>query len=223
MSAFLSWTDASGRPRFLYFDLTLNQVIDANQQVTDYAVEKGANVTDHSRAMPAQVTLEVMVSNAPIYDLPDGSRNIQRVSVPLRVQETALGGVFYDKFSADQFREADYVRETHEILTQLRLEATLLEVSTDYGAFSPMLIQGVGIQDGEDNGDAGVFNIRLKEVRIAVGQEVNAPAIPVAKKPVAKGKQDPKADTTGAGKQQSVLKGLTDMLPDNVKGALPFL
>jgi hypothetical protein len=220
MSAFLSWVDASGRPRVMYFDLTITQSISTTQQITDYAVERGSNIVDHSRELPASVTLEVMVSNAPVYDLPDHSRLEVRAKQTLKVA-TNGGSIIVDDFSADQFRQGNYVRESYELLSQLRREATLLEVSTDYQAFDSMIIQAIDIQDGEENGDAGMFAIRLREIRIAESQDVNAPSIPVAKKPVSKGKQDLKDDGTN-GQQKSVAEGLVDMLPDSVKSRLPF-
>lgn len=67
-AAHLSWEDRS-----LYFDVVVTETQEERSQITDHPVETGATVTDHVRAMPDRVVLEVFVSNAPIS--PNGLAN----------------------------------------------------------------------------------------------------------------------------------------------------
>lgn len=47
-------------------DATVSQSHDRSFQVTSHPVEAGADVTDHVRALPVRLTLDCVVSNAPL-------------------------------------------------------------------------------------------------------------------------------------------------------------
>lgn len=53
----------------LHFDAVVTEQAEHTIAVTDKAVEEGADITDHVRAQPNRVTLEVVVSNTPIRDV----------------------------------------------------------------------------------------------------------------------------------------------------------
>ncbi len=232
-SVYLDWTDASGLNRRLYFDIATTVGIEQTQAITDNPVEKGANVTDHSRTQPDEVTYDVMVTNAPIDDLPDGSRQMHKGRVTLASARylTAGGGAgfggkkggivgFQTEQSVLQFREADYVSETYDTLKALRTSATFVRVATEYELFDSMLIQQVSIQDTEDTGDDAVFRIRFKRVRVVESVTVPVPLFPSGKKPVSAGKKDPQTSTQ-AGTEKTVAKELLDQIPDKYKSYLP--
>lgn len=212
MSAFLEWTDTSGRSRRMYWDLTVTLGLSLTQQITDHAVEQGANTVDHSRTLPDEVTLEVFVSNAPLDDLPDGSRSasFERMSVDV------AGGGSVQGYRALKLREGNYYQEAFELLDALRTEATFCTLYTDYKHYDNMLLASITLQEGEDATEAATFQLKFRSVRIAVGVLVNAPKLPVAKVKKQKGKKDP-IDSDGADQKKSVAKGLTDMLPQGTK------
>src|SRR5678810_739366 len=50
-------------------DATISEEHRYESETTDYPVERGANITDHNRPLPIEVTLEGIVSNTPIGDV----------------------------------------------------------------------------------------------------------------------------------------------------------
>lgn len=64
--ASLSWTDATGLPNSLVFDLVISEEWEEDATVTEHPVEKGANSADHVRVELAKCTLTVFATNEPM-------------------------------------------------------------------------------------------------------------------------------------------------------------
>lgn len=67
----------------LSFDITVSEMHIETSDITKHPVEQGEAITDHSRPEPAELTLEVFVSNAPI-NPPTSDAVVQ--SLPLTLQ-----------------------------------------------------------------------------------------------------------------------------------------
>lgn len=59
-------TSPQALTQLITFDATVRIVHASQVEVTDHPIEDGSVVTDHSRRLPKQVTLDVVVSNDPI-------------------------------------------------------------------------------------------------------------------------------------------------------------
>lgn len=66
--AYLTWVDTAGKKQFLRFDVNMGEDHSSDVEVTEHAVEKGANVVDHVRKSVDRFKLDVFVSNSPIHD-----------------------------------------------------------------------------------------------------------------------------------------------------------
>lgn len=65
--ASISWQGDSGQTFNLTIDCSRRIQHDMNNTVTDHPVETGSNVSDHIRPDPDTVTIEGVISNAPIF------------------------------------------------------------------------------------------------------------------------------------------------------------
>lgn len=103
------WIAGDGAPAY-YMDLHLvvSTSHDHSSEVTEHAVERGANVVDHIRPRPDEVTMQIYISNSPIDDarmsvepvelaLPTETREL--TSLPLKLPENpgppllSVGGI----------------------------------------------------------------------------------------------------------------------------------
>lgn len=74
----------------IFFSVVEQETHDLDSEITDHAVEKGSNITDHVRDVPDKVTLNVFVSNEPIEDFPDGLLGASVQGVPLQLEAEQL-------------------------------------------------------------------------------------------------------------------------------------
>lgn len=209
--AFLSWTDDANTAQSLYFDLAFSYGAEHSSEVTTHPVESGANIADHVRVKPLQIKLEVFVSNSPIADLPDGSRNGKVVSTTLSYP-TALAASYGPKtLNSYQFSgpDSDYVLNTYLQLVALHNLHQLLEVTTPITTYHNLVITAVKFNRDEANsGDAGRFSIDLEQITIVTSDIVDSAVIPQAKKQETMGQTE--TEETEPQEQETVARDLSD-------------
>lgn len=66
MPALIEWQDASGNTIAVELDVTNTEAWETAAEITEHAVEEGANVADHIRPAGETLTLEGWVSNTPL-------------------------------------------------------------------------------------------------------------------------------------------------------------
>jgi hypothetical protein len=93
MSAYLSWEGGE-----LLFDLTVNEQHEKTVQITTFPVEEGSDINDHVRATPRTVTLDMFISNAPLYALGRGGGQQRTIPIEAPVYQAPFaltpGAVF---------------------------------------------------------------------------------------------------------------------------------
>jgi hypothetical protein len=65
-SAYLTWTDAGGAPKQLFFDLVESEDWDEGATVTEHPVEVGSNITDNVRVKLNTCALKIYATNEPL-------------------------------------------------------------------------------------------------------------------------------------------------------------
>lgn len=85
MGAYLTWKPKSGSQKSLYFDVVTSETQTLSTTITEHPVEDGPDVADHMRRDLDAVTLEVFVSNTPVYDV--NNRGGKVVPVELKVEK----------------------------------------------------------------------------------------------------------------------------------------
>jgi len=226
--SYFVWTDAAGQTKRLYFDATMSEGHEFTAEITEHAVEKGANVTDHVRKNLDRLTLEVMVSNTPIEPTdPQNLRGGRTTSLPLYVPEAqpnlfslgnisnaiiktvgrAVGLIRPPPSSAVMWHypgQFDAISEALETLTQLQDEATLIEVITPKKDYENMVLVDIQMVRDKSTGTAQRFQLVLRKLNIVEVQIVSAP-VPTenrGKGPVSKGQKE--ATEPDEGKKKSI-------------------
>jgi hypothetical protein len=81
MGCSVTWQGLTGQTYSIAIDATVRESHTATSTITDHPVETGSNVSDHIRPDPDMLTLEGVISNAPIFlpaDHAGGAREVNR-------------------------------------------------------------------------------------------------------------------------------------------------
>lgn len=122
-------------------------------EVTDYPVEKGANVADNIRAKPTVLRLEAFISDAP---LTNAGRN-----------QVASGGVT-PRPKYEPNRSQDVLNQ----LIRLRDEGVLVTVYTGIKKYENMLLQSIDMPRDKSLKAGLRLTLTFKETRIVETQKV---------------------------------------------------
>jgi hypothetical protein len=143
--------------------------------VTEHPVESGANITDHIRPDPVQLSITGIVSDTPI-----GSRQVQRsievggASVQVTQQEPPS--------SATGFGRAAWAK-----LDAIRVTAKPVKVVTRDKTYESMALVSLSVPKEAKTGGALYFTAQFKQVRIVFNRSTK---VVVAKAPKSHKKQD---------------------------------
>jgi len=144
-----------------------------NVEATQHPVERGADVTDHLRPLPDEVTIEGIVSNTPI------NRTQQTRAVEF------VGGDFRTEFqtsaSGEQaFAVPGYAEEALAKLRDIRAKGELITIVTARHVWENMALIELEAPEDATTGDALRFTATFREI-VLVDNKVTP--IKVAKDP----------------------------------------
>ncbi len=134
--------------------LTVEHVFD--NEVTEFPVESGPDVTDNIRPRPIQVTMECIVSNSPIGAI-----------------ATARANAIAGEFSGP----AD---EAYERLLTIRDNRALVPIRTGLQEFKNMALKSLGVPQSSETGDAIKFTVVWIQVQLVENKRFVRVAIPMA-------------------------------------------
>lgn len=219
--AYLSWIDEANEAQSLYFDLAFSYGAEHSSEITTHPVESGANIADHVRVKPLQIKLDVLVSNTPIADLPDGSRHEKYASIDLKYPTAQAAANGPKTLSSYQYSgpNADYINDTYTKLWFLHDSHQIMAVTTPIKLYQNLVITDVKFtRDDQASGDAGRFSIDLQEVTIVTVDVVDSAVIPEAKKQETLGQTE--TETTEPQDQESVLEHFSNWPNNGLAGLL---
>ena len=159
----------------LALDCTVTETHTATSTVTEHPVESGANITDHIRPDPVQLSITGIVSDTPI-----GSKQVQRAvsvggaSVQVTQQEPPS--------SATGFGRAAWAK-----LDSIRVSAKPVKVVTRDKTYESMALVSLSVPKEAKTGGALYFTAQFKQVRIVFNRSTK---VVVAKAPKSHKKQD---------------------------------
>jgi len=137
----------------IQFDASLSERYTRTKEVTNHPVESGADVTDHTRVLPLEITIHGWVTDDPIIFLKS-----------LRALPSVSGG-------SPLTRSFDAWRELNRIMD----EESTLKVVTDLDEFENMVLTGIDTIKEKDTGRILDATITLKKITIATTEVVDAP------------------------------------------------
>jgi hypothetical protein len=167
----------------LALDCTVTETHTATSTVTEHPVESGANITDHIRPDPVQLSITGIVSDTPI-----GSRQVQRsievggASVQVTQQEPPS--------SATGFGRAAWAK-----LDAIRTAAKPVKVVTRDKTYENMALVSLSVPKESKTGGALNFTAQFKQVRIVYNRTTR---VVVAKATKSHKKQDTGKQPTAA-------------------------
>ena len=159
----------------LALDCTVTETHTATSTVTEHPVESGANITDHIRPDPVQLSITGIVSDTPI-----GSRQVQRsievggASVQVTQQEPPTS-------------TTGYGRAAWAKLDAIRTAAKPVKVVTRDKTYENMALVSLSVPKESKTGGALNFTAQFKQVRIVYNRTTR---VVVAKAPKSHKKQD---------------------------------
>lgn len=167
----------------LALDCTVTETHTATSTVTEHPVESGANITDHIRPDPVQLSITGIVSDTPI-----GSRQVQRsievggASVQVTQQEPPS--------SATGFGRAAWAK-----LDAIRTAAKPVKVVTRDKTYDSMALVSLSVPKESKTGGALYFTAQFKQIRIVYNRTTK---VVVAKATKSHKKQDTGKQPTAA-------------------------
>jgi len=153
----------------LEFDAVLSEEHEAESEMTDHVVESSEAISDHKRAKPRALRLDVLVTNTPIGVPPPSGFGTRAISARVRkdVGNAKANVIVFSE-------EFDRVADVASTLDRLRAEAVDLTVATAIRTYERVQLLSVSIPRKEPE-DAASFSLRFREVFRAETQTVDAP------------------------------------------------
>lgn len=205
--ALLTWRvrDDSGNPTgptlYLDFDATLLEEFTRAAEVTRFPVEDGSVLSDHYRAQPRAITLEVQISDTPAGPVfsrdgqtaaaPAPSSSVRPKALDLRVNKAPVTGITGARFfsanserfpkkrtaSVLQFdgvvtRTVDAFLVLDGLMTSAQLVDVLLFRDVEY---KDMVITNIRAPRDAQSGSALLFTIDLQQIQFANTDTTSAP------------------------------------------------
>jgi len=238
MAAFIWWTTDAGEDKSFYFEVVTSEGQDLASTATEQPVEDGVNISDHVQKELDKVTLEVFVSQEPIYDVNSKGGKVSKI--PIHVENykaplaptpgavfNAVGGAIKDavgsllgkkaEYAAQvlQFPDAiDFVGEAQEVLEGLKNDVQLVNVALPSKLYKNMALVHIGVKGDAPSGTGRDFVldfVEIKKVKVAI---VNAPIPTEIRAETKKPKGAQSTNTKPKGPAKSVaLAAAQELLP----------
>lgn len=234
--ALLSQESADGSIFFFSFDATVQEGHSAAVDITDHAVEEGANITDHVRPQPLRIALTVRISNTPVTMYGNASNplwSFREKGIELFPADGVFGQeeLTYDSNGVRIFANVSIntgkkkqtvtvlrfddpinrVQEIHAELLRMAFTGELNRVSSSLRDYEDMLIESVDAPRDAASGDSVLITVNLKQIRIVSSEDVPLPEQPRGASKKNKGSQSTDAATTAV-----QTKSRTSILSDTV-------
>jgi hypothetical protein len=168
----LAWQTAQGAEQRLDFDASVRESFESTAEVTEHAVESGVAISDHVKQNADVLTIEAVVTNAPIVTpahAADGATgSVQAVQLTVGNKRITVNVLQFSNVF-------DRRREVDRILRELKNTGQLLTVYTGLRTLENVIVERYGVERSAENGDALHLTLAVKQLRIASTQRVAAP------------------------------------------------
>lgn len=205
------------------FDATIREEHEATAAVTEFPVEKGANVSDHKRPELAKLSGEVFVTNSPItvpksnLDGATGETRGQELVIPVKrslpIAVPVVGALLAGAGALDSFDtinplllqfDGDFnrVNSIWKQFQDLVESDQLITITTSVRSYENMALKRVTLPITADDGDGGSFQFEASEIRFV---ETKVITVPKDKRGETKKAKGPKSPDGAASDNKSLL------------------
>jgi len=161
-------TDPNSGLAFIAFDAIVSVTHEGENQVTEYPVESGSNVTDLSRPRPRKLTISGIITDAPVNQLwgqyNGGNLTSLGNSSPNEALKATDPGATWNAAGRPKFAFA--------LLDLLRQRSVVFTVNTALETYNNMVIESCTINVTQTTGAALSATVVMKELRIVSSQTV---------------------------------------------------
>lgn len=191
----LTWEDDENQ--VITFDATISEIHSASAEVTSHPVEKGIDITDHIRRMPDELNITGIVTDTPLV-------------VTTQDQEASPAST-----GGDRNQRAI---SAYEFLIQSKDEGRLINVFTKLRDYRNMAMVSINVVRDANESRIIRATIELREILIAVTEQVEAPipiktAAPARRGKRKQGKKTKEGETeSNKAKSRSVLDKFIEKL-----------
>jgi hypothetical protein len=200
----ITWEEGGVLQRMI-FDAVVRQNHLSAATPTEQPVEEGADISDHVKPELDSLTMEVVVSNEPIFDVGtqmDGAKGgTQQIEIPNPIDipgpVSIPSNTTVSVFAFDQ--EFDRVRTVHGLLLDLLKAGTRLAITTSLHPYEDMVLTQVGAVKQARTGTALMATVSAREIRVVSSETVDVPepAETRGQSGVNKGQQSTTPDESG--------------------------
>lgn len=178
----------------IVLDASITETHTSEVEVTEFPVEKGANVADHRRVKPDGLTIEGLVSNTPLPEPNDPSTHYSEGAA---------------EFDSKATFKAGRAGQAYADLLALKDSGDLITVVTGLRTYENLTMVALSVPRDARTGQSLRFSATLKELRI-VSSEIVKTTEPKTKGKESLGKKA--AEPTPAEKEKTIAKGGADLL-----------
>lgn len=197
-ASLMTWNDEAGVEHTLDVDVVSAAVDERTATLTDHSVETGAVITDHVVINPETLTLELAVTQTPVF-VRRGEKGFQLANLPLDVRPSQfvpggflaltsgvrsavtslLGGVAEGAPTATKVLQAtqtvDRVNDTHDQLIRILQSALPVTVNFKGRIYVDYLLTRVTLSSNPGEFGMGRFSVDLRAFRTVTGEVVELP------------------------------------------------
>ena len=144
-----------GPPVSIEFDASVSETHTGSAEATQFPVEEGADISDHIRRLPEELSINIITTNSPILILAS-------------VQAKPIVGFGNNKTRAEN---------TYEFLKAVKDDGTLVNFHTTLRNYKNMYIQTLSCTRDVTTNNIVNINLIIREIIIAITDQVAAPEI----------------------------------------------
>jgi hypothetical protein len=183
----IEWTEDNGTQETLDVDVSPREGHERTAELTDHAVERGSDISDHVKVNNGTLTFEGVISNHPLQTPRTHMNGVTGEVRPVRLESGRTANVL--KFSA----RFDRVRAVDEVLEGLISARRLVRIVTHLRTYEEMVITRFRVDLEAKDGNALPFSIDAKKPRIVqtTTAQVPRPAERRARRSAQRGNQPP--------------------------------
>lgn len=173
MSTLLQWEEA-GETVGLEIDVTPAEGYESTAEVTEHPVETGSAIADHVRPGNPTVTLEGLITHAPVRVPTTQTRGLARApgNVELRVSGETVR-VTLQRWSGP----LDRVRACDALFAALVEAGTVVSLTTSLRVTENLVITRYKVDRSAATGDALPITLELRKLRVVSTSRVAVPAV----------------------------------------------
>lgn len=178
MSALLRWTADDGAEMVLDIDAATAEGFESSADVTEHPVETGSAIADHVHPSNDVISLEGIITSAPVRVPLGQTRGLTRSTAnaevivggqPVRVQLQRWSGAL------------DRVRECDALFAALVASGTRVSLTSSLRTIENLIVVRYRVDRTAETGLALPLTLDLKRVRVVSTSRAPVPAVPAAR------------------------------------------